>query len=214
MDGCYQVVACLLGAFALTIESAGAVSLYAAPGGADTDIGDSQHPLASLQGARDRVRQMRAQGNLKEPVTVAFADGEYKLTEPVVFGPEDSGSSDAPVKYVAAKGARPVFSGGKRLPKFEVGADGVWHARVDPSLRFEQLYINGRRATRARSPNRFYYYMRAPSPYGVDPLTGQVADLSRRAFVADKNDIAPLAGKSREALSNVVVRVFHSWEVS
>ena len=205
---------CWMGAFVLAAGQACATTLYVAPTGKDAAAGDGRQPLATLQGARDRVRQMRAQTTLNGPVNVVFADGEYIVSEPVVFGSEDSGTADAPVSYVAAKGAKPVFFGGKRLPKFEVGADGVWHTRVDPALRFEQLYINGRRATRARSPNRFYYYMQAPAPYGVDPLTGKVADLSRRAFIADKNDIAPLAGKSREALSNVVVRVFHSWEVS
>ena len=202
------------GILVLAASQGGAITLFVAPEGKDAGAGDRGQPLATLQGARDRVRQMRAQGGVKEPVTVVFSDGEYALTEPVVFGPEDSGTADAPVTYVAAKGAKPVFLGGKHLPPFKAGADGVWRTRVDPSLRFEQLYINGRRATRARSPNQFYYYMQAPEPFGFDPLTGTAADLSRRAFIADKADIAPLAGKSREELSNVVVRVFHSWEVS
>ena len=214
METWTRAVMCWMGTFFLAVGQACATTLYVAPTGSDAAAGDGRQPLATLQGARDRVRQMRAQASLNGPVNVVFADGEYSVTEPVVFGPEDSGTADAPVSYVAAKGAKPVFFGGKRLPKFDVGADGVWSTRVDPPFRFEQLYINGRRATRARSPNRFYYYMQAPSPYGTDPLTGKVADLSHRAFIADKNDIAPLAGKSREALSNVVVRVFHSWEVS
>ncbi len=214
MSGWSGRAACWLGIVVLAACQVCAGTLYVAPGGNDAGPGDRKQPLATLQGARDRVRQMRARAAVKEPVTVVFSDGEYELTEPVVFGPEDSGTADAPVNYVAAEGAKPVFFGGKRLPLFEAGADGVWHTRVAPSLRFEQLYINGRRATRARSPNQFYYYMQAPVPFGFDPLTGKAADLSRRAFIADKADIAPLAGKSRDELSNVVVRVFHSWEVS
>ena len=205
---------CWAGTWVLAAGQVCAGTLYVAPDGKDAAAGDRGQPLATLPGARDRIRQMRSQGGLKEPVTVLFAEGEYALTEPAVFGPEDSGSADTPVTYTAAKGARPVFFGGKRLPPFEAGADGLWRTCVDPSFRFEQLYINGRRATRARSPNRFYHYMQAPVPYGIDPLTGNASDLSRRAFLADKNDIAPLAGKSREELANVVVRVFHSWEVS
>jgi len=199
---------------ALVAGQACAVTLYVAPDGKDAGAGDRKQPLATLQGARDRVRQMRARGVANAPVKVVFADGEYALAEPVAFGAEDSGTAEAPVTYAAADGAKPVFCGGKRLPPFEAGADGVWRTRVDPSFRFEQLYINGRRATRARSPNRFYYYMQAPAPYGIDPQTGKAADLSHRAFIADKRDLAPLIGKSREELSNVVVRVFHSWEVS
>lgn len=192
---------------------AAAGTLYVSPKGSDNAPGTAQEPLATLDEARQRVRQVRQEKPL-EPVTVLFADGEYALARPAVFEPADSGSAAAPVTYAAAPGAKPVFTGGRRLPRFEAGPDGVWRARVEPSLRFEQLFVNGRRAVRARSPNQFYYYMQAPAPYGTDPLTGKPADLSRRAFIAAQADIAPLAGKSREALSNVVVTVYHSWEVS
>lgn len=199
-----------------------ALTVYVAPGGDDSRAGTcavwdkskADGPLASLEGARNRVRQLRGLGQTKDPVTVLFASGEYGMTQPVLFGPEDAGSADAPVTYAAAKDAKPVFFGGRRLPPFEAGTDGVWRTRVEPSFRFEQLYVNGQRATRARSPNRFYYYMQAQAPFGIDPLTGKPADLSHRAFIAAKSDIATLAGKSCAELSNVVVTVYHSWEVS
>lgn len=193
---------------------ASATTLYVSPKGDDGWEGSRARPLATLQGARDRIRQCRVQGAREEAYEVLFADGEYALDAPVEFTPEDSGAAGAPIRYAAERGARPLFFGGRRLPRFQAGADGVWRARIDPSLRFEQLFINGRRAVRARSPNAFYYYMQAPVAHGVDPLTGGVADLSRRAFTADSADIAPLVGKSRAELSNVVVRVFHAWEVS
>ncbi len=199
---------------ALAAVPATGTTLYVSPTGDDGWEGSRARPLATLQGARDRIRQDRVRNARNEAYAVLFADGEYALEAPVAFDPEDSGTADAPVRYAAARGARPLFFGGRRLPRFKAGADGVWRARIDPALRFEQLYINGRRAVRARSPNRFYYYMLAPVAYGVDPLTGRLADLSRRAFTADRADIAPLAGKSRAELSNVVVRVFHAWEVS
>jgi len=191
-----------------------AATVYVSPGGCDTAAGSRAQPLATLEGARDRVRQMRGGGLAGEPVTVLFAGGEYRLERPVVFEPQDSGTASSPVTYAAAKGATPVFFGGRHLPPFKVGADGVWRTRVEPAFRFEQLYVNGRRATRARSPNEFYDYMQAPAPFGVDPLTGKPADLSHRAFIAALADVAPLAGKSRDELSNVVITVYHSWEAS
>ena len=58
---------------------------------------------------------------LREPVTVEFADGEYALARPVVFEPEDSGTAESPVAFAAAKGAEPVFFGGRRLPPSAAG---------------------------------------------------------------------------------------------
>jgi len=205
---------CVMGTMFFSAEGTLAVTVYVSPSGNDASLGSGKEPLATFEGARNRVRQIRTAGALSGAVVVEFADGEYRLEHPVVFEPADSGTAATPVVYTAAKGAKPVFSGGQRLPPFEVGSDGVWHVRVDKAFRFEQLYVNGQRATRARSPNAFYSYMQAPAPYGFDPLTGQAADLSHRAFIAAPADFAPLVGKSREELSDIVVTVYHSWEVS
>ncbi len=199
-----------------------ALDLYVAPEGADTAAGGRNTPLKSFCGARDRLRALRGVSPLKEPITVWFADGEYALDKPVEFLPLDSGTAECPIVYRAREGAKPRFTGGVRLPAFQPDANGVWQVQLDPALRFEQLYINGERATRARMPNSgmgrgkapAYFYMQRPAPYGLDPMTGKEADLSHRAFYADPADVNPLLGLSAEALNDAVITVFHSWEVS
>src|SRR5262249_10832058 len=102
------------------VSPAGAETLYVSPNGNDAWTGAlpqptaarTDGPLASLAGARDAVRKRKAQG---EPTRVLFATGTYRLTEPVVFGPEDSGTAQAPISYEAAPEAKPVFSGGQEI---------------------------------------------------------------------------------------------------
>jgi hypothetical protein len=202
------------------------VRLYVAPNGNDhwsgrlprPNASRTDGPLATLQGARNAVRRLKATQGLRAPVHVLFAGGTYRITELVLFTPEDSGTSDAPIIYEAMPNARPVFDGGKRITGFRKGANGIW-TTVIPEVRagkwyFEQLWVNGRRATRARSPNRFTYYMLSRIEEGIDPLTGQRANLSNRAFIARKEDIAPLFSLSPEQLRDVTVVVYHSWEIS
>ena len=209
--------------FALLGMDAGAVTLYVSPKGDDAALGNtSKTPLASMEGAVARLRAWRAEGRLLGEVTVSFASGEYTVERPVEFLPEDSGTAAAPVRFVAAPGAKPVFFGGRRLTAFKAGADGVWRMRVPEGLRFEQLYVNDTRATRARSPNSgygrgkasSYFHMQMPVTYGADPLTGEMADLRKRAFMARPEDVAPLRGLSKEEMADAVVTVFHAWEVS
>ncbi len=203
-----------------------ASTFYVAPAGNDGWSGKlakpnrdhSDGPLASLQGARDAVRKLKAAGPLAEPVRVVIAGGHYTLTSPLVFTPEDGGTEKCPVSYEAARGAKPVFSGGRRITGWQRGADGVWTAQV-PEVKagqwyFEQLFVNGQRATRARSPNKFYFYMAKRSHYGPDPSTGKMTDLSSRAFVARPQDVQSLAGKSATQLRDVTVVAYHAWEVS
>jgi hypothetical protein len=175
-------------------------------------------PIKSLQQARDEIRRLRQQGQVHEPVHAQIADGIYPLTEPVVFGPEDGGSLDAPVIYEAAAGAHPIFTGGRRISSFKPGLDGTWIATVPPidgkPWRFEQLWINGRRATPARSPNDFYYYATAPAQPTTAPADGDPKTLPNRAFRVRHQDIEPLFSLTPEQLKAVTITIYHAWESS
>ena len=201
-------------------DAAVPVVIHVAPNGNDAWSGRSatevsgDGPLASLAGARDAIRKLKAKGPLEQPVRVSFAAGTYPMSGPADFGPGDSGSVAAPVSYEAAVGARPVLTCGKAIGGWQGGADGVWTASVPPSWRFEQLWVNGARATRARSPNQFYHYMAHKAGRGIDPLTGQEADLASRAIIGRGDDLAAIFRLSKEELADVTAVVYHSWEMS
>jgi hypothetical protein len=65
--------------------------------------------ISSLTAARDAARQAHAT-NPKEPVTVQIADGTYPISEAITFEPQDSNAT-----YEAAPGAKPVFTGGRKI---------------------------------------------------------------------------------------------------
>ena len=218
-------MAVLVAVFALSAGSRLAASdLHVAPGGNDAWSGrpaepnaeGTDGPLASLAGAQEAVRKLKAAGTLEEPVRVVLADGTYPIRQPVVFTPEDSGTAEAPVTYEAAPGARPVLSGGRRIAGFTQGPNGLWQAHVPDvasgKWHFEQLWVNGRRAVRAREPDKLYYYMRRKVTHGIDPLTGQPADLQSRAFGARAEDVAPLLDLPKDRLADVTLVAYHSWE--
>jgi hypothetical protein len=203
-----------------------AATLHVAPTGNDAWSGrvavpnadKTDGPLATLAGARDAVRKLKAQGPLAEPVQIVVADGVYPMNEALVLTPADSGSAACPISYEAAPDAAPRFTGGRPVTGFTRGADGVWTARVPEVAAgqwyFEQLWVNGRRAVRARSPNKFYYHIAAKVNRGVDPATGQEADLTNRAFRARAENIEALRTVPAERLNDVTLVTYHSWEVS
>lgn len=148
----------LLAALALTLslfaaDLAAAPDLYVSPDGGDDAPGTRERPLAGLSGARDRVRAMIEDG-LDSDVVVRLRGGVYRLSEPVTFGPRDSGTAEYSITYAAAPGEEVVVSGGSPVTGWRRGEDGVWIARVKKGRHFHQLYVNGRRAIRARTPNR------------------------------------------------------------
>jgi hypothetical protein len=210
----------------LVASRASAATLYVAPDGDDRWSGHAptpnanrtDGPLASMKGARDAVRRLKALQRAPEPVHVLFAGGIYALDAEVRFTPADSGTAAAPIFYEAAKGERPIFTGGRTITGFRADKGGVWKAKVpgaaDGKWTFGQLFVNDRRATRARTPNKFYHYMAGAVGHGIDPLTGKAATLTNRAFVARPADIQPLLKLPPTHLRDVVLVAYHSWAVS
>jgi hypothetical protein len=143
-----------------SLARAADLMIYVSPDGKDTWSGGlakpnaegTDGPVATLERARDILRQKRSAAG---EARVIVGDGPYPLTQPFTLNPGDSG-----VTYEAAPGAQPVFSGGRTIRGFEQAENGLWRARVPEAAsgqwRFEQLFVNGRRAVRARTPNKLY----------------------------------------------------------
>src|SRR6266581_1830317 len=111
-------------------------------------------PLATMEAA---LRKARAAAT-RDGVTIFVHGGLYRLAEPMVFTPEDSGASAEKPFTIAAFGKeKPVLSGGARLAAWKQIRPDLWQADARTQLggnwRFRSLFVNGRRATRARTPN-------------------------------------------------------------
>lgn len=146
------------------------VVYYVAPGGSDQNSGKLNAPFATLGHARDVVRGLKRNG---APITIYLRGGTYTLAAPLHFQPEDSGTAEAQVTYAAYKDEHPLISGGKKIEGWKpVNVDGklLWAVQI-PDVRdgkwyFRQLFVNGRRAMRARTPNTGFF--RATAIPGLD----------------------------------------------
>ena len=74
--------------------------LYVSADGSDTNVGTIDKPLASIIGARDKIREVKKSGNMPEGgAVVYFREGTYSIKETVNFAKEDSGTQDARITY-------------------------------------------------------------------------------------------------------------------
>ena len=91
-----------------------AAHFYVAPNGNDTDPGTEAEPFATLEKARDGIRESmnRYGGPPAGGVTVYLRGGIYQRTPAFSLSAEDSGTRDAPVVYAAAPGEVPRLVGG------------------------------------------------------------------------------------------------------
>ncbi len=155
---------CALGASAQTSGNDRAGVFYVAPTGNDHWSGRratanwtrTDGPFATIERALETARNREKAG--KSRITIYLAGGTYFLKQPLLLQPEDSG-----LTLAALDNAVPVLSGGKRIVNWkETEREGkkLWAADI-PEVRngtwyFRELWINGRRAVRARYPNQGY----------------------------------------------------------
>jgi len=143
-------------AWAEGAEPTSRADFYVAPDGKDTNPGTAAEPFATVARARDAVRGKIAAG-LEHDVLVLIRGGVYPLAETLAFGPEDSGTEKHSITYAAAPGEKVVLSGGRKIAGWKRGEGEIWTADLPEAKEgkwsFRQLFVNGQRAVRARTPN-------------------------------------------------------------
>lgn len=193
------------------------VGFYVSPTGSDSNSGTKEQPLASLIGARNAIRLYKSIHSEPTSFTVWIANGRYEMTEPLVLSPEDGGADSLhAVVYKALPGASPLFSGGRRITGFKKGENGVWEVKLFESTyykwRFDQLYVNGKRATLARTPNEGFLKIGRVKENVWDKGAGRIAERAEQLLTFGGEDAKALQDIDSKDLDLVRFRAFHNWD--
>jgi hypothetical protein len=130
-------------------------------GQAEPNAARTDGPLATVRRAQQLVREWKQHSDRTGPIVVAIRGGTYYLSQPLRFGPADSGTPQAPVVYAAYEQERPILSGGVQLAGWQVAADGRWQKVLEEvkggKWSFAQLFVNDQWWFRPRLPVHGYY---------------------------------------------------------
>ena len=117
----------------------------------------SDGPFATLVAARNAVRKLKNSQDLDLPVTVMVREGKHHLDQPLLLGSNDGGSHDCPITYTAYPNETPIISGGRRISSWKPYKDNIICSEIPEAKggrwTFRQLFLNGERMIRARTPN-------------------------------------------------------------
>lgn len=200
------LAAFLLGALAASAQEA---DFVVAPGGDDAAAGTAQAPFATVARAQEAVRSLRAaQPERATPVLVHLRGGTYIITEPVAFGPDDSGTAQSPTVYAAYPGETPVISGGVVIDEWRVEG-GRWVTTLpevaEGDRHFRQLWVNGQRRLRPRVPAEGYLHIE-----GAVPPTGDPEAPGHDRFRFARGDLRA----DWHNRADVELLIFHPWSMS
>ncbi len=156
-------------------------------------------PFKSIEKARDTIRAIKIKNNFTEPVTVYIRGGIYYLQSTLLFTPEDSGTAQTPITYMAYPNERPIISAGRQIKGWGM-QEGLWKATIPEVASgewyFNQLFINDERRMRAHEPDSGYYNIISSIPDSVD-------------FQYSEDDILEWSN-----LTDVIIKRYHLWTTS
>lgn len=202
----------------VTIPENQPLVIHVSPNGNDSSSGSEEAPLKTLDGARGKVRKLKAE-NENTPIEVVFHEGEYLFRNGVTFSKEDSGSENAQITYKAADGENVEFKGSVSLDasKFAPVSDESIYERLpnkskdrvgEMSLRGYSietvasypigasgkgnngysLYLDGARQTLARWPNEGFVSAKEVVDIKNKIVRLETSDITRWG-TADVNEI-------------------------
>jgi parallel beta-helix repeat protein len=194
--------------------------IYVAPEGKDSDAGSRRAPFATLEKARDVIREKRKGGDTKV-WTVWLRPGRHERTAAFHLTAEDRNTIYRP------HGSDVCITGGFRITGWKEEGEGVWSAEV-PGLKegrvyFEQLFVDDTRAVRARWPKTQtdWTFGEKRKDYLIPQSVKQVVITNssnvvcvEQFIVAKPGDLDVLARIPKEDLRYAALVVHHNWDTT
>ena len=134
--------------------------IWISPKGSDFNDGTRQSPKATLTSALRQAREWRRteDNRIQGGITIYMEGGTYAFYEPFFIRPEDSGTKESPTIIRSVGDEKVILSGGISIKGWKKQGK-VWVADVPAfngrPLDFRQLWVNGKKAVRARDVEDF-----------------------------------------------------------
>ncbi|MFM1944184.1 MAG: hypothetical protein RI897_3166 [Verrucomicrobiota bacterium] len=189
-------------------------TFFLSPTGSDSNPGSLSAPFKTFEAAQKAARSERKL-RPERGVTVTFLPGIYTMDSTWIFTGEDSGASATqPTLYQAAPGSTVKLSGGSAITDWAPDPDfpNAWRAKAPAHLpHFEQLWVNGQRAIRARTPNWWNYSTLTDA--SESPVPGS-SDLKIHTLTTRPENLHSLQNLSPTALRQTQIVVHHKWDTT
>lgn len=182
--------------------------IYVSVNGHDSAPGTKEQPVGSLTSALECIRKMP--GN--EPVTVRIASGTYYMDQPLRLTEKDS----RPIFFEGDSLYKPVFSGAIAVSGWKINSQGWWTCHLPEverfGLYFEQFFVNGVRATRARTPDKEWFMIKSSSEQIHYQGTARSPEYATQRLNVNPEDIRSITSIKEDELPDLTAIFYHKWD--
>lgn len=197
----------LISAFCFCLPNAAVASddIFVSPSGNDSASGNASNPLATVEAALKKAA---------EGTTIHLGEGIFRITQPIEISATD-------ISIIGAGMGKTSISGAVELPHFKEYAKGIWYIDLSGSLPctgpIRQLFVNGRRAVLARTPNGIECFKTVG---GSEVLIDTTSDrgarqgLSAGLITLSPEQLKALDGIDKSNPQDVIITLLHKWDVT
>jgi len=182
--------------------------IYVSVDGNDHASGSAQQPLQSVSAA---LQKLRAKSG-SDTAYIKIASGNYFLNEPIKLTSQDK----RPIIFEGDVNNKPSLNGGIAINGWKMTGDGWWKCNVPEvtryGIRFEQLYVNGQRATRACTPDKGWFMLSKVTENSLYNGKGRAPEYATQKLYTDPAYLSPLAKLNKDELTKVVATFYHKWD--
>lgn len=122
---------------------------YVSPDGSDGNPGTKEEPFQTITKAQQAVRTINK--DMTGDIFVYLREGEYNLTDTLLFTPEDSGTNGHTIHYRAYPNETPVIMAATKVTGWTQHDGNIYKAPLERNTKLRSLYVNGKRAYMASS---------------------------------------------------------------
>lgn len=170
--------------------------------------GSAAKPYYSLQQAINKAVAVSG----TDTVTVDVQPGVYRVQQTISV----TQSPKTPLLVRCSDNEPAVMSGAIAIGNWQRGNHGLWTAKVPATKQygftFEQLYVNGERAIRARTPDKEWYMVKGSKETVHYNGNGRAPQYATQQINVDKETLATIASLPFEQRQNVMAMFYHKWD--
>ncbi|MEO8413266.1 MAG: right-handed parallel beta-helix repeat-containing protein [Ginsengibacter sp.] len=180
------------------------ISIYVSPGGSGNGSAKSPTTLEKAIAMLSGLKKTKPKGT----ITIFLNDGDYTLEQPIQITSENGGTHDLHIVFRALPNTHPVVSGGQKIIMEGTNTLSAIVPHADSTQPYD-LYVNGKRAVRARTPNIDRYFtlkkvINVPDSEHKMRFTQQ--------FQIPLTMFTTLASLSKQDLQKVWFTMYHKWD--
>lgn len=206
MYNCQKILCVAIAAIAAIVATAQS-HIYMSSQGSDSNKGTKEAPLFSLQ----KALNLAVSTTSNDTAYIEVAAGDYYLESGACL----TAPTTRPIVVRSASEEKPRFIGGRKIDNWKQLNNSLFYAYIPEAVwgdyTFEQFFINGRRATLARTPNSGFYKIKNIEESVTERGKGTKESFATMRIEGDSSDLAILKDVWAGENGQPKVSLFHKW---